>query len=112
MSFPCTKCGLCCQDIREAKKTSIHAARILRKPEIEMMVTHDESGKCQHYDSGTSTCRIYEHRPLICRVEGMAKALKISTEKAYRTQAKHCNKLIEANGYDDIFIVRIPDLPK
>ena len=56
MIFPCTKCGLCCQNI-----SSI--------PELK---DYDlGTGICKYFDSITNGCEIYENRPLICRVDKM-----------------------------------------
>ena len=51
--FKCTRCGLCCQ----------HISHVL--PEFDT----DGTGVCCHYDPETKLCRIYESRPLICRVK-------------------------------------------
>jgi len=53
-SFPCARCGLCCQNVHLAAET-----RFLDRGD----------GACQHYDADTKGCAIYNERPDICRVD-------------------------------------------
>jgi Fe-S-cluster containining protein len=52
--FPCTQCGLCCQNVHRADET-----RFLDRGD----------GTCQHYDAASKLCAIYHERPDICRVD-------------------------------------------
>ncbi len=52
--FPCTQCGLCCQNVDMAEQT-----RYLDRGD----------GSCQYYDDTGKRCLIYETRPDICRVD-------------------------------------------
>lgn len=52
--FPCTSCGECCKNVH----LSEHTAYLDRG-----------DGICHHFDEASKRCSIYEHRPLICRVE-------------------------------------------
>jgi len=52
--FPCTACGKCCQ-------------RVSASPETAFLDRGD--GVCDHFIADTHLCAIYEHRPLVCRVE-------------------------------------------
>lgn len=51
--FPCTQCGLCCQNVNLATET-------------EFLDRGD--GTCKHYNTTTKHCSIYAERPDICRV--------------------------------------------
>ena len=79
MIFPCTKCGLCCQNI-----SSI--------PELK---DYDlGTGICKYFDSITNGCEIYENRPLICRVDKMFdlkyhKFYPAVTEQCYLLRQNH-----------------------
>lgn len=52
--FPCTQCGLCCQNVHLAAET-----RFLDRGD----------GTCRHYDASSKGCGIYGERPSICRVD-------------------------------------------
>lgn len=85
MSFPCSRCGLCCQNIRN----------------VELLRRYDRGdGVCVHYckDAG---CLVYKDRPMACRIdegyEVFAMA-KMGIEDYYRENARVCNQLQEAAG--------------
>ncbi len=52
--FACSKCGLCCK--------SIGVNEVYRELDRG-------DGVCKNFDVKTNLCKIYESRPLICRVE-------------------------------------------
>lgn len=52
--FPCTKCGVCCQNVNLATETQF---------------LDRGDGTCRNYDAATKGCGIYEERPDICRVD-------------------------------------------
>ena len=54
LSFPCTSCGLCCKNLGNNSE----ASKLNRG-----------DGTCRYFDDGTNLCMIYEHRPIVCRVE-------------------------------------------
>ena len=95
MIFPCTKCGLCCQNI-----SSI--------PELK---DYDlGTGICKYFDSITNGCEIYENRPLICRVDKMfdLKYYKFfSKDEFYILNAKVCNELQEKYNLDKKYKINI-----
>lgn len=53
-SFPCTACGKCCKRVGLSEQT-VYLDR--------------GDGTCRHFNENTNLCSIYEHRPLVCRVE-------------------------------------------
>lgn len=53
--FICTKCGACCMQLE------------LFGPMYQHLDRGD--GVCMHFDVKTRLCKIYDKRPLICRVE-------------------------------------------
>jgi len=52
--FPCTQCGLCCQNTHLSNQTQF---------------LNRGDGVCFHYDEKRKTCMIYEDRPDICRID-------------------------------------------
>ena len=52
--FPCTACGKCCRRVGESEQTAF---------------LDRGDGICRHFDVLTHLCKIYENRPLVCRVE-------------------------------------------
>jgi len=52
--FPCTKCGLCCKNL---DKSSVYS------------YLNRGDGTCVNFDSASNLCKIYEDRPLICRID-------------------------------------------
>ncbi len=53
-SFPCVKCGLCCQRVNLAEET---------------FFLDRGDGTCQYYNAASKGCSIYDDRPDICRVD-------------------------------------------
>ncbi|EJB51411.1 YkgJ family cysteine cluster protein [Helicobacter pylori] len=92
--FPCTSCGLCCKNI-----TGI----------IELIGFDAGNGVCKFLDLETNLCKIYESRPLICRVDEVHKKLysHIPLKEFYAKNAEVCNALQEANHMDISFRVII-----
>jgi Fe-S-cluster containining protein len=93
--FPCTKCGLCCQNIAHIPE--------LKKFDLG-------NGVCKYYDAENKLCKIYENRPDICRVDKMydLEYHKYFTRKEfYIENAKVCNMLQELAGVDKSYRVRI-----
>ena len=53
-TFPCRRCGACCRNVDLAEET-----RALDRGD----------GTCRHYSDEDKSCRIYDHRPDICRID-------------------------------------------
>jgi len=64
--FPCTQCGLCCQNVHLSVET-----RFLDRGD----------GTCRHYQEYDKTCSIYSERPDICRVD---RQYELSYAKQYQ----------------------------
>lgn len=94
MTFPCTKCGLCCQNIGQVS---------------ELKKWDKGNGCCKHFDK-VKGCNIYLERPLVCRIdEGyqMFKSQFPSVQAFYQANAKICNDLQQANGLSIIYRVKL-----
>ena len=94
MTFPCTRCGLCCLNIQK----------------IEALKDFNQGdGQCIHYDS-TDGCLIYRDRPLICRIESMYQKYftgLMSKKVFYEENAKVCNALQEQINFPLHYRVRM-----
>ena len=92
MSFPCTKCGLCCQHIDKV---------------IQLSAYHSGDGICIHYDPNIG-CKIYSNRPDVCRIDdGYTKFFqkRISRQAYYKKNAEMCNQLQTEHNLDKKFRV-------
>lgn len=80
-SFNCDCCGICCEHIKEIAELKEYAL---------------DDGSCKFLDKLSKKCKIYENRPLICRVEAMYK-LKFSSlysrDEFYKLNQKACEQL-------------------
>ena len=93
--FPCTSCGLCCQNISNIK---------------ELKDFDLGNGICKYFDSLSNSCSIYENRPVICRVDEMydIEYNKYFTKKDFYIQnAMVCNKLQDKYKLNDSFRIII-----
>ena len=84
--FKCDKCGACCRNIG--------------KSEIYKDLDRGD-GCCVYLDEESNLCRIYNRRPLICRVDEVYESYysKIMTrEQYYRENYEACEKLKNAGG--------------
>ena len=93
--FPCTGCGLCCQNITN----------------IEELTAYDlGNGTCKYFDSISNKCEIYDDRPNICRVDKMFDLVyskEFTQEEFYIGNAKVCNQLQEKYKIDKSFRLKI-----
>jgi len=93
--FPCTGCGLCCQNITN----------------IQELKAYDlGNGTCKYFDHFNHVCTIYNDRPTICRVDKMFDLVyskKFTRKEFYIENAKACNKFQELYHFDKNFIVKI-----
>jgi len=95
--FPCTSCGLCCQNISTVE---------------ELKAFDLGNGVCKYFDTISNKCKIYEDRPQICRVDKMFDiqySKYFTKEEFYIENAKVCNSLQEQYKINDSFRVKIKD---
>jgi Fe-S-cluster containining protein len=95
--FPCTSCGLCCQNISKIK---------------ELLEFDLGNGVCKYFNHIDNSCKIYDNRPQICRVDEMFKVKYnryFSREEFYIENAKVCNSLQEQYKINESFRIRIKD---
>jgi len=91
----CSSCGLCCQ----------HIAKVPELKEFNL-----GNGTCKYYDALNKSCKIYETRPDICRVDRMYELRyhKDFTKEEYRiSNAKICNSLQEFYNLDESFRIKL-----
>ena len=95
LSFECTKCGACCKSIA-------HIA--------ELKDFDSGDGVCKHLDFATNECKIYDKRPIVCKVDEMFEkyfSSVLSKAEFYRLNAKCCNILQERHGISENFRMNI-----
>lgn len=80
-SFDCTKCGACCKSL-EGHPLTTHLDR--------------GDGTCKHLRED-NTCRIYETRPDICRVDKMQPAVMTTVE--WHRRNKHACRQLHLHVY-------------
>ena len=96
MSFPCSMCGLCCQNIGH----------------IESFKEYDRGdGICKYFDFDNNGCKIYENRPDICNIDRMYSKYFYKEYKTlsdfYIANANSCNFLQEKVNFDKSFRIFI-----
>lgn len=97
--FPCTVCGECCRQVSLAEET-----RWLDRGD----------GACRNFDEQSNLCKIYDERPLTCRVDEMFDAQyhkSFTRSEFYRVNAECCNIMQEKAGLDCKFRINIDQLP-
>ncbi|MFB1344046.1 YkgJ family cysteine cluster protein [Helicobacter pylori] len=74
---------------------------------IELIGFDTGNGVCKFLDLKTNRCKIYESRPLICRIDEAHKKLypHILLKEFYAKNAEICNALQETNHMDISFRV-------
>jgi len=76
--FKCDKCGECCRNVGRTKE----------------LIEYDRGdGICKFLDEKTNLCKIYENRPLICRVDDMYKEYfykYLTKDEYYELNLKAC----------------------
>ena len=85
MSFPCTKCGQCCINIKHIEPLAAY---------------HSGDGVCVFY-SFENGCEVYETRPDVCRIdEGyhLFFSKQLSQSDYIIKNADACNQLQESAG--------------
>lgn len=108
--FPCTGCGLCCQN---AKKI-LYNTNFLKENNLEFPYGFTPSGMCEMYIPYLKKCSVYDNRPLVCDVAKLYEqkidkktVMPISKEHFFKINATECNKLIKKAQLDERFLVVI-----
>lgn len=73
MVFNCTKCGLCCSNIKQAIEFSKQKVKTGKHTQFEKELSefpysYNESGRCENLTEN-NMCKIYEKRPDICNLQ-------------------------------------------
>ena len=80
MTFPCDKCGACCELLYLSPWVAHKHGLTLRR-----------DGSCEYYEKGVG-CRIYEWRPMSCRVDE-SKPESMEVSEWHRLNHEQCVKL-------------------
>lgn len=91
MEFQCSKCGACC-----------------RRAGMLGLMPQREDGACL-YLAEDNTCKIYETRPKVCRVNEMAEinrhAFKMTTKAYFKMSNSICNQWITEDKMDKKYLI-------
>ncbi len=85
MKFSCTQCGLCCKNITG----------------IKLLNEFDNgNGVCIHFGEVENKCKIYEKRPLVCRVDEAHKVMfpHVPLDEYIQENIKVCRALQASAG--------------
>ncbi|MCI1010475.1 YkgJ family cysteine cluster protein [Pseudomonas oryzihabitans] len=94
-AFVCTKCGLCCKNLDKATAYT-HLDR--------------GDGTCVNFNSTSHNCRIYETRPLICRVDdfyeqnlsaNMSKSEYVAANMKACADAQHAHNVNNSPAHEE-----------
>ena len=93
-------CGSCCRLDPGERNEALEALSAEQQQQYLEMVGPD--GWCIHYDTGSSSCRIYDERPMFCRVENLAQLFEVPAEEANDFAIACCRQQIrcEHGGRD------------
>jgi Fe-S-cluster containining protein len=91
MKYPCDKCGCCCKNvgiiIQHIKEQQNYAFYF-----VDFPYKIDESGRCEKL-SIENKCTVYSERPIICRVNKIAKLSGINEKKFFEMNKKVCRAI-------------------
>ncbi|MEA1954702.1 MAG: YkgJ family cysteine cluster protein [Campylobacterota bacterium] len=96
--FPCTSCGLCCR----------HIENIAELNEYDL-----GNGICKYLNIVDNSCKIYDERPDICRIDKMFDIefnKHFSKKDFYVKNAEVCNSLQLMYNLDKNYIVNIKEI--
>lgn len=102
MIYPCSGCGACCRRVNVAVE---HSKELDIGHDLSFPYGWDEDGVCEMLEN--NRCRVYENRPLICRIDDLQKIVGGSKKKFYKLTAKACNALIDDFNIDKSFKIKI-----
>jgi uncharacterized protein len=107
--FPCTGCGACCRKIGSVLEPIMdmdfpegsvgNLLKIFPYP-------FDEKGACSQLDG--NLCKVYEDRPLVCRIDDLGAALGMNMQDFYSNNITRCNELMDEEGLDKSFRIEWP----
>jgi Fe-S-cluster containining protein len=94
--FPCDSCGLCCRHVDRSEYTQ---------------ALDRGDGVCEHFQVATSTCKIYERRPDVCRIDSGYAELGMAMTWAQYQQANAdvCNALRAEHGWHHLHQIIIQE---
>jgi Fe-S-cluster containining protein len=87
-------CGSCCRLDPGEREEALAALTEEQQEQYLAMVGPD--GWCIHFDTGSSSCRIYAGRPMFCRVENLASLFEVPAEEANAFAINCCRQQIRS----------------
>lgn len=83
--FNCDGCGYCCENL--------HLNKLMQD-------MHAGDGICYFFNKKNRQCKIYEHRPLVCRVDDyfrLKMAKNMSKADYYQANTNYCDMMKKIN---------------
>lgn len=100
-SFPCTGCGACCRQvgrtIEQFRRYPEAYSEVERSALAAFPFEPREDGSCPQL-AADGSCRVYEIRPLVCRVDAMGELRGMNQEETWQRAAEACGALQDAAG--------------
>ena len=92
-SFDCKRCGYCCGPVNWLLPEDLIIREWMKNNNMEYVKwgTQDFIGndfRCPYYDWENKLCKIYEVRPLICRLQGMTERLPCPNNEGVRQMSR------------------------
>ena len=87
-------CGSCCRLDPGEREEALAALTEEQQEQYLAMVGPD--GWCIHFDTGSSSCRIYAERPMFCRVENLVSLFEVPAEEANAFAINCCRQQIRS----------------
>ena len=106
MSFPCTRCLLCCTTIGILLDNKDQLDELTQFMLSKFPYKPLENGTCSQL-SEYGECKVYDHRPIVCNVKLMAKLRGKTEEEYFKETASHCNQMMDRWGVEKSY--RITD---
>jgi Fe-S-cluster containining protein len=78
MSFHCTQCGLCCENMDKVLAAQ-HPQPWMQELVKAFPYGTKPNGQCEQFENGV--CLVYERRPLLCDIERIADEVDIGMTK-------------------------------
>tara|TARA_R100000781_G_scaffold6151_3_gene6526 strand:- start:192 stop:524 length:333 start_codon:yes stop_codon:yes gene_type:complete len=102
--FPCTSCGLCCQNLSEMHTTHYEQ----HSPIVQFLIDKfpykiSEEGVCEKFVDGQ--CSVYNDRPIVCNVRLGGIIQGLDQQEWYEQVAVGCNIMIKEAGLDEKYLV-------
>jgi Fe-S-cluster containining protein len=105
--FPCSGCGACCKRVGkliDSVKGGEYEEFSIGKLLQAFPHQYNEAGVCEMLDN--NGCKVYEDRPLICRVDDLMIAMGQDKHTWYKDNVSACNQIMDEDGIDKSYRIK------